>query len=159
MKRWMVFALAVGALLMLRPRESKDISGLIPVELLYIYKEAGWVMAQTDTGEFGRGRDLDAALKDLEITASGKIFLETADYLIVTGETVHLLPKLVAVLRPAAEVCLGIGADVEALDYLKAHGPELTLKDIRAGAGEIPTLIRTGERYYFGQSRKFISQA
>lgn len=159
MKRWIVYAVAAAALLALRPKEMKDVSGLIPIELLYINKEAGWIRVETDTGNFGVGRDLEAALKDLENTAPGKIFLETADYLIVTGDTAYLLPKLVTVLRPAAEVCLGIEADAQAVEYLKAHRSQVTLNGIRGGAGEIPTLIRSGERYYFGQSRKLISQA
>ena len=159
MKRWMVYAVAAAVLLSLRPKEMKDVSGLIPVELLYIKKEAGWIRAETDTGNFGVGRDLEAALKDLENTAPGKIFLETADYLIVTADTVYLLPKLTTALRPAAGVCLGIEADARAVEYLKAHKSQVTLNEIRAGAGEIPTLIRSGERYYFGQSRKLISQA
>lgn len=156
MKRWMVYGLAAVALLSLRPKEMKDVSGLIPVELLYIYKEEGWICAETDTGNYGRGKDLEAALKDLETTAPGRIFLETAGFLVVTEDTVYLLPKLTHVLRPGAEVCLGIGVDAQAVPYLNAHRPNTTLKDIRAGVGEIPALIRTGERYYFGKSRKLI---
>lgn len=151
MKRWIVYALAAAALLTLRPKEMKDVSGLIPVELLYINKEAGLIRAETDTGAVGKGRSLEAALKDLEQTAPGRIFLETADYLIITINTANLLPKLAEVVRPATEVCIGIHVDAEAVSYLNAHRPTVTMKDIRAGATVIPTLVRSEERYRYGK--------
>ncbi len=159
MKRWMVYALAVAAVLALRPRENMDVSNLLPVELLYINKEAGFIRVETDTGAVGVGRDLNSALQNLKDTAPGKVFLETADYLIVTEQTKGLLPALVEILRPAAEVCIGINADAQAAVYLKAHPPKTTLNDIRAGGREVPVLIKIKERYQFGESRTFSSQA
>ncbi len=150
MKRWMIYAAAAAAAVALKPG-TKDVGNLIPVELLYISSEPGIIRAETDTGNMGVGENLDAALKNLEDTAPGTIFLETADYLIITENAAHLLPQLTQVLRPAAEVCIGIQADTQAAAYLKAHPPEVTMKDIKAGNVGIPILIKSEERYHIGE--------
>ncbi|MDO5153925.1 MAG: hypothetical protein Q4D50_11305 [Eubacteriales bacterium] len=148
MKRWIILAAAAAVVLMSPSRKETDVGELLPVELLYIYKEESGIWVQTDTGDLGIGADLQSALKDLKETAPGKIFLDTADYLIITKETVDLLPQLWGILRPSTEVCLGINADTQAAAFLSAHKPGVTLNDIRSGGRFLPTLIRTGERYY-----------
>lgn len=154
MRRWMIYVVVVGLALLLKPKDVKDVGELIPVELLYINREAGSIRAETDTGAVGTGRNLEEALNDLTETAPGTIFLETADYLIVTDRTVNLLPRLTEVLRPATQVCVGINAGADAAAFLKAHPSEMTLKNIRAGQEDIPTLIGSKERYHFGESWK-----
>ncbi len=146
MRRWILIA-AAALVLLLFPVEKSDISELIPVELLYVYLDGDRTCVEADTGDIGVGEDLEAAFQDMKGAASGGIFLDTADYVIVTEETRSLLPQLTRYLRPAAEVCLGIGADAQAASFLKAHKPGITLKDLRAGEGELPVLRRTGERY------------
>lgn len=146
MKRWPIVAAALVALLLL-PSQNKDVGDLLPVELLYIYKENDRIRVETDTGEAGEGDGLTQALADLKATAPGEVFLETADYLIVTKDTLPLLPQLTRVLRPATEVCLGINADTQATAFLSAHKPGVTLKDCRLGGQALPTLIKTEERY------------
>lgn len=147
MKRWIILAAATVAALLFAPSEKTDVGELLPVELLYIYKEETGIRVETDTGNLGIGGDLTAALENLKATAPGKVFLETADYLIVTKQTVSLLPQLWEILRPATEVCLGVNADAQAADYLSAHKPGVTLNDIRSGGQILPSLIRTEERY------------
>lgn len=159
MRRWMIYVAVVGLALLLKPKDVMDVGELLPVELLYISREAGSIRAETDTGAVGTGRTLEEALEDLTQTAPGAIFLETADYLIVTDRTVNLLPRLTQILRPATQVCLGINAGADAAAFLKAHPSKATLKDIRAGQEVIPTLIGSKERYHFGESRKGRQQA
>ena len=146
MKRWPIFAAALAVVLLL-PSRTKDVGDLLPMELLYIYKEDNRIHAETDTGEAGVGDTLAQALEDLKATAPGEVFLETADYLIVTKDTVPLLPQLTKVLRPATEVCLGVNADTQAAAFLAAHKPGVTLQDCRSGGQALPTLIKTEERY------------
>ncbi|MGN0977533.1 MAG: hypothetical protein ACI4PH_05705 [Faecousia sp.] len=146
MKRWPILAAALAALLLV-PSQTGDVGDLLPVELLYIYKENDRICLETDTGEAGEGDSLTAALTDLKATAPGEVFLDTADYLIVTKDTVPLLPQLTKVLRPATEVCLGVNADTQAAAFLSAHKPGVTLKDCRLGGQALPTLIKTEERY------------
>lgn len=147
MKRWIILAAAVAAALMFPSHSKADVGELLPVELLYIYKDENGIQVQTDTGNLGTGSDLRSALENLKATAPGEIFLDTADYLIITKDTANLLPQLWDILRPATEVCLGVNADTQAAAFLSAHKPGVTLNDIRSGGRFLPTLIRTGERY------------
>ncbi len=147
MRRWTVLAALAAAALLLAPAEATDVGELLPVELLYIYKEDGRVCVQTDTENWGIGDDLTAALTDLKATAPGNLFLETAEYLIVTKDTAELLPQLWQILRPGTEVVLGIQADAQAAAFLAAHKPGVTLNDIRSGNADLPILTRTEERY------------
>ena len=142
MKRWIFFAAALAAVVLM-PARTKDVGELLPLELLSIYKNNNQIHVETDTGEAGVGDTLE----DLKATAPGEVFLETADYLIVTKDTVDLLPQLTEVLRPATEVCLGINADTQAAAFLSAHKPGVTLKDCRSSGQALPRLIKTEERY------------
>lgn len=146
MKRWIFFAAALAAVVLM-PARTKDVGELLPLELLSIYKDNNQIHVETDTGEAGVGDTLTQALEDLKATAPGEVFLETADYLIVTKDTVDLLPQLTEVLRPATEVCLGINADTQAAAFLSAHKPGVTLKDCRSSGQALPRLIKTEERY------------
>lgn len=150
MKRWIPMALAVAALF-LTPRRETDVSELLPVELIYIQQLGNQICVQTDTGDAGYGSTLEGALGDLKAAAAGKVFLETADYLIVTAETERYLPQLWNILRPATEVCLGIGVDANGAEYLSTHRPGVTLNDVRAGYGQLPTLRKTEGRYHLEQ--------
>lgn len=141
----MGLAVALAALLALPRRQ--DVSDLLPVELVYVYKVEKTIWVETDTGEAGAGDSLRAALDDLRATAPGEVFLDTADYLIVTRDTVDCLPQLAQLLRPGTEVCLGFRADAQAAAYLAAHKPGVTLRDCRSGAVALPTLVKTEERY------------
>ncbi len=154
MRRWILFAAAAVVLLVLAPVEKTDVGELLPVELLYVYTDGSHICVETDTGDLGKGTDLETALADLKAAASGSIFLETADYLIVTEETKGLLPGLTAVLRPAAEVCVGVGADAQTADFLKAHKPGVTLNDVRKGKRDLPVLTGEGERYHLESEGK-----
>lgn len=147
MRRWIIYGAVAVLALLLAPAPRTDVGELLPVELLYLYMEEGSLCVETDTGNFGAGPDLDAALADLKATASGTVFLDTADYLVITGQTMAQLPQLWELLRPATQVCLGVGADAGAAEFLAAHKPGVTLNDIRSGRRIPPILTRTEERY------------
>ncbi len=148
MRRWIVYVLVMTLVLLLSPAAKTDVGELLPVELLYIYhSNEGMLCVETDTGDFGAGETLDGALSDLKDTASGNIFLDTTDYLIISGEAFPLLPELWQILRPATQVCLGTGADPGATKFLSAHKPGVTLNDIRSGTKTLPVLTRIEERY------------
>ena len=148
MRRWIVYTLVLAMALFLSPAEKTDVGDLLPVELLHIYySNEGTVCVETDTGDFGTGETLDRALSDLKATASGNIFLDTADYLVIAREAIPLLPRLWEILRPATQVCLGTGADPETARFLSAHKPGVTLNAIRAGMEALPVLTQAEGRY------------
>ena len=73
MKRWpILFAIAAAAILF--PANAADVGELLPVELIYIYREADQVCVATDTEAVGAGPDLNAAMEDLHATAPGAVF-------------------------------------------------------------------------------------
>lgn len=148
MRRWIVYALVMALVLLISPVPKNDVGELKPVELLYVhYGDAGKLWVETDTGDRGMGETLEEALGDLKATASGVIFLDTADYLILHKNAAFLLPQLWKVLRPATQVCLGNGIGEDTPAFLAAHKPGVTLNDIRSGAWAMPTLTRIEERY------------
>lgn len=149
MKRWIGLLAGFALAVFLAPSKEMDISALRPVELLFLYKEDGMIGIKTDTGDSGTGADLSAAVEDLKATAPGEIFLDTADYVMVTAETKGYLRELKEILRPAAEVVLAQGEFnmSEAVEFLRIHNPGMKLKDYRS-EDSLPVLAAKEGRYY-----------
>lgn len=144
MKRWRAYLLAALAAVAVSwgPFSGSDVAKLEPVEALCVSREADMVILRTDTHNEGRGADLPGALADMKKTASAEIFMETADYLILTPDCAELLPQITGLLRPATRVCFSDSrVDLEeAADFFSVHEPNCTLQDIRMGMGQIPLL-------------------
>lgn len=141
MKKWLYAAalLALGLLTRL-PHPARDIAKLEPVQLVYIYKEAGSLCIETDTDHRGAGRDILEAAADLRSKADGEIFLETAEFLLLE-EDVIVTADFFTLLRPGAGVVYtGERPDLTAAaEYLSIHPPEHTLRELR-------TYLPQGER-------------
>ncbi|MCD7755594.1 MAG: hypothetical protein LUJ09_04585 [Firmicutes bacterium] len=146
MRRWIVYLLLFCAVLALNgePFGGTDLAQLSPVKLLQISRQADTLRIETDTGYSGEGADLDAALQDLADTTPGMIFLETADYLLLSPDCQTLLPALADSLRPACAVCLTWDTPEleEAAEYLTVHEPDVTLHDCLTGQPELPVLVQ-----------------
>ena len=129
MKRWLVY-LAVLVLCGTSANRGTDIGELAPVEVVWLTEENGQVYLETDTGDMGRGENVQEALCDMKATAPGTIFLETADYLIVQQGREDLLVQLYDILRPSCKVCvMQLMPDLEkAVTFLSAHEPLVTLR-------------------------------
>ena len=85
MKKWLVFAavLITVAILSRRPHPARDVAMLEPVQAVYIYQKHGTLCIETDTGASGSGNTLTEAAADLKSSASGEIFLDTAEFLLL----------------------------------------------------------------------------
>ncbi|HIQ77484.1 MAG TPA: hypothetical protein IAB79_08610 [Candidatus Faecousia excrementipullorum] len=145
---WYIGAVVLVAALGWMPFLGTDVARLRPVELISVSQEENQILLETDTGDSGRGQTLELALEDLYDSTPGEIFLETAEYLLITPEGQSLLPELTKTLRPSCKVCLREGEMdlAEAAAYLSVHEPELTLQDYRTGEKDIPKLKMEGER-------------
>lgn len=133
MKKWIVAAALVAV--SVAGRSGTDVAKLQPVQVVAVTKQDGQVLLQTDTGSFGIGADVAAALSDMGRTSASEVFLDTAEFLLVDPKCEDQLPALEELLRPACMVCRMEG-DVELEDvgsFLRNHSPERTLKDWRAG--------------------------
>ena len=119
-----------------------DVADLEPVQTVYLAMEGELVTVQTDTGAKGVGYDLKEALRDLQDTTSGFIFLETADYLLVVLQQECMIPQMEQILRPSCRVCLVTGQpDLEkATVFLKIHSPQVVMKDYLLGQQRLQTL-------------------
>ena len=128
---WLVLAALVSAL-GLWPTKAHDAAELLPAQVLVVDASRGIVTVRADCGGSGSGKNLDEALGDMRAHASGELFLQTADYVILSERAWYLLPQAVicGALRPAARIIRAEGelpqADT-ALTFLQAHPPELTL--------------------------------
>lgn len=143
----------------LLPFQSSDVAELVPVQALVISVEDGEI--RLDGGDcLGVGADWDSAWEDLQKSASGHVFLGTVDHVIVCGEGLSLLPKVVEsrAFRSAVSVCSAseiVPNAKLAANYLSAHGGSVTLRQLRAlrlhpGEVRLPQLAETegGLRLY-----------
>lgn len=130
MKRTVIYIALLAASIML-PNHGMDIAKLKPVGLIQIYKEGGNVFIVTDTGDSGHGETVDAAFENLEETTSGVIFLDTADYLLISRSAIYDAEILGKYLKPTIDVCIaGKEIDpIQAAEYLAVHHPKVEMKD------------------------------
>ena len=103
MNKWLWILLALGAMLW-NPAEPKDVGKLIPVELVQLSQDRDGVAVRTDTGNTGWGENLEEAMLDLKRKATGEIFLETAEYVLLTGNMGKNIPELSNYFRPGTQV-------------------------------------------------------
>ena len=147
MKRWtwiLCGLLAFGFM----EKTGAQVEVLQPVQLLQVQKEKGIIWLKTDTEDFGSGESLQAAMKNLQETSEKRIFLETADMLILGENTQELLPELRTLLRPAVQVC-GSKDELDlaqAAAYLKNHRSSITLAGITEEERKLPELKAEGGR-------------
>ena len=144
MKRTVLLCAVLGALVLWGrvPHRGTDVARLHPVEVVAVTAGDG-MRLQTDTGLAGEGSTPEAALEDLRSSATGTVFLDTADYLLLSPEAERYLPLLLPLLRPTCRVCLyrGEPALAQAARYLAGRDWPLTLGVWRAEGGMLPVLI------------------
>ena len=149
MKRWILWGCAAALAVLLKPAQGIDIGKLQPVELVQVYREEGNIVIETDAGDLGRGEKLEDALKNLKRTTPAEVFLETADFLLLTEETRDMLPELAGILRPGTEGFLILEpVDGEtAAQYLENHSLGSTIQTIQSEKRRLPRLKTVGERF------------
>lgn len=145
MKKWLWIGavLLVVALLGDKASAGTDIGMLQPVQMILVKRNGTDVVVQTDTLDQGVGKDFMTAVENMKASASGEIFLETADHLLLAPDCVDLIAPAAAVLRPSCTLCIVEGEpDMEKLpDFLKIHVPLITLMEYRAGEHQVQTLV------------------
>ena len=138
--------LTAAGLLFALPYKSRDVGELLPVETALFSVEGQTVTVETDLGLTGRGTDLESAVADLKARASGSLFLDTANFVLLRPSALALLPELERAdfLRDSCTLCLAAGeADLSGVgSYLRAHKPgsDLGAAFSALAAGEDPEL-------------------
>lgn len=137
MKKWLYLAAALTAagILSRLPHPARDIAGLKPVRAVFVYMGENDLHIETDTGDCGSGQTLSEAAADMKARADGEIFLETAEFLLLSAQ-VRITEDFYALLRPSCRVlCTNAHPDLkEAAEFLSAHPPETTLAHLRAAS-------------------------
>ena len=133
MKRIVVYIVVLATALLI-PMRGMDIGKLRPVGLVQLYKEEGYVFIVTDTGDSGRGRTVEEAFGDLEQTTTGVIFLDTANYLLISETAKEVVPELRQYVKPTINICIAEKDvdPVQAAEYLAVHHPEVKIRDENA---------------------------
>ncbi len=121
----------------LLPLDATDASELQPAHVLLVWNEGGLVRTRCDADAEGRGASLADAIWDMERTANGKLFLDTAEHIVIAADAPQLVLQAAKSekLRPAASVWLLHGEMPEteqAAAYLKNRTGQTTLGRVRA---------------------------
>lgn len=139
MKRLLYIIVLVAALM--APGEKSDIAKLQPLELIAIHTEGDEIVIQTDTGDEGRGMDVDRAMEDLIRTTSGIVYLDTANYLLIKLGAEKYADDMAGYLKRTVKLCqTSDDPDLEeAAEFLSVHQPNVTLSQWNSGE-ELPEL-------------------
>lgn len=127
----MVLYIVMLALLFLAPVERLDVAKLEPVQTVAVYINDAAVILETDTGDKGEGADVEGALEDLEENTPGVIYLDTAQYLLVSEQAESYVDSLREYLSPSVRACLWDekGSVKDAAQYLDVRSDLPKLKD------------------------------
>lgn len=132
------------------PLERLDVAKLRPVQVVSVYKQNDWVIIETDTEDIGIGLTARDALKNMEDTTAGVIYLDTAQYLLLSKDAEKAVEELRDALKPDTQICF-IEMKIplaEAGKFLAAHGNLPELKDWEEGQ-KLPMLTAYKERLTF----------
>lgn len=127
------------ALTCFAPVEYLNVAELLPVEAVAVYTDGIYVVLETDTQNIGRGGTVEQALADLKEKTPAVIYLDTAEYLLVSEDAVSTLEDLSKFLKQTVKVSHydARGRVKEASEYLRVHPNYRTLKDILSEQKEI----------------------
>lgn len=135
MKKWLFLAAVLTAVAVLsrRPHPARDVAKLEPVQVVYIRIDGAEFSVETDTGAKGTGATLTEAAADMKANATGEIFLDTAEFLLL-HPAVPITEEFHTLLRPTCKVTFTTAApDLQAASaYLTIHSPPVTLAQLRA---------------------------
>lgn len=112
------------------PVRRLDVAKLEPVQTVAMYKDETGIVLKTDTDNQGSGLTLDSAYSDLEDKTPGVIYLDTAEYLLVSQDAVSYVDTLRKYLHPSVKVSLWDeeGSVKDAAKYLSVRGDLPTLR-------------------------------
>lgn len=143
MKRWLLPALLAAVIFGEGLFRGTDVAKMEPVELVWLMRTDEGIAVQTDTGSTGWGKSVSAAVEDMKQSASGEIFLETAEYILLTDLDEEILPELMALLRPSCKVLFAYGKakPEDATLFLRSHQKNVTLLDWKTEGKRPPAFI------------------
>lgn len=109
--------------LLFAPLNRVDVAELLPIQAVAVYMDGNSVVLETDTKHTGAGDTAEQALAALKKNTPAVVYLDTAEYLLVSEDAVSYVDSLRPFLKPSVRVCIcqakGIVSD--AAKYLDVH--------------------------------------
>lgn len=120
--RIVIYVVILG-LMLLAPVERIDVEKLLPIESVAIYMDGDTVVLETDTENKGRGESASDALENLKDMTPAVVYLDTAEYLLVSEEALSEADNLMQFLKPSVKVCIcdARGRVKDVTKFLQAH--------------------------------------
>ena len=112
------------------PLNRVNVADLLPIEAVAIYMDGGEVILETDTEHKGYGENAEKALASLKQNTPAVVYLDTAEYLLVSPDAVGQVESLRPHLKPSVKVCVcqAAGRVKDMAKYLEIHKDLPTLK-------------------------------
>lgn len=134
MKRILFYILLLSATVVM-PQKGTDVGKLIPIEVVQLDREGESVVLSTDVGTTGFGTTVEAAAENMHATTAGIVFLDTADFLLVTESARQDVETMKEYLKPSVRLCtLDEAVDLkEAASFLGVHKPQHCLREWEDG--------------------------
>lgn len=122
MKKFPLYLLIIAGLL-LAPVGQMDIGVLEPIQAVWLSSAEGKLILETDTEDKGAGKTVTEALQDMKQRSQGIVYLDTAQFLLVSEDMVSEIPEIKEYLKGSVKVCLwtGEGEIADAARYMQAH--------------------------------------
>lgn len=147
MKRIILYCLILIGVTMI-PLERTDISSLEPIQAVWMHKEEQTLTLRTDTDDTGTGKTVEEALAEMKYHSSGIVYLDTAEFLLVSPAAKEHIAEMKPILKGSVKVCLweGEGELSEAAAYMQAHktGCRLDKWEPQVKLPKMP--VQTGEK-------------
>ena len=120
--RIVLYVVILAALLFV-PLQRVEIANLEPIQAVWMYRENGNIVLETDTEEKGRGVTVVDALTDMKNNSSGIVYLDTAQYLFVSEIAKKEIYAIQPYLKKSVRLCRwdGNGELKSAVEYADSH--------------------------------------
>ncbi len=130
----MVLYCVLVILVFLAPVTKQDIGDLEPIQAIWLYTEDEKVVLKTDTEDYGIGATVDEAISAMKKHSEGVIYLDTAQFLLVSKRAMPYMMQLAKKLKSSVKTCQWEGDDVKlGARYLQAHDMGYRLKELSRG--------------------------
>ncbi len=113
------------------PLNRVNVADLLPIEAVAVYMDGDQVVLETDTEHKGAGETTEKALAALKENTPAVVYLDTAEYLLVSPNATEQVESLRPHLKPSVKVCVceAAGKVKDAVKYLEVHGNLPRLKN------------------------------
>ena len=123
------------------PLQRVEIASLKPIQAVWMYRENGNVILETDTDDKGSGATVADALVDMKNVSPGIVYLDTAQYLFISETAIEDVRAVQPHLKNSVRLCIwsGQGELKSAVEYADSHEIGIKIREWE-GVGKLPEL-------------------